>query len=228
MRFVTKPDVAARFDGKTVAIVGSGPGVLENPRGFIDRHDIVVRVNNYRLSRTAGHRTDVFYSFFGHSIKKSVRELKRDGVTLCMCKCPDAAAIDSDWHRANGRLHGIDFRWIYQRRQGWWFCDTYVPALGDFQETFHLLGGRVPTTGFSAIRDILSCNPRAVYLTGFDGFRSGIHNVSERWRPGNPADPIAHAPERELKWLADNLRNYPVTTDRALGQALETFTRSAA
>jgi hypothetical protein len=36
------------FSGKRVAIVGSGPGCLDNDPGFVDSHDVVVRVNNYK------------------------------------------------------------------------------------------------------------------------------------------------------------------------------------
>ena len=65
MRFVSRSEVRSRFEGKSVAIVGSGPGCAENEPGLIDGHDVVVRVNNYRLTGGTGKRTDIFYSFFG-------------------------------------------------------------------------------------------------------------------------------------------------------------------
>ncbi len=220
MRFLSKPQVRERFEGKTVAIVGSGPGCLDNEKGFIESHDVVVRVNNYRLSRETGYRTDVFYSFFGSSIRKTAAELLCDGVTLCMCKCPDAYAIESAWHVRHNKMLGVDFRHIYRRRKDWWFCDTYVPSTEDFLITFDLLGKHVPTTGFSAIQDILSLDPMAVYLTGFDFFRSGLHNVNEPWRRGNPSDPIGHVPERELAWIVENAGRLPITVDNALRKAM--------
>jgi hypothetical protein len=189
------------FSGKTVAIVGSGPGVLENEPGFVDSHDVVVRVNNYRTSKAAGYRTDVFYSFHGSSIKKTREELKADGVGLVMCKCPDAKFMDSEWHRKNNKPNGVDFRYIYRDRAKWWFCPTYLPSTAEFLEVFDRLSGRIPTTGFAAIYEVLKHGPTSVYLTGFDGFSSGIHNVNETWRAGNPKDPIGHAPEREIEWL---------------------------
>jgi len=205
-----------------VAIVGSGPGSLDNAPGFVDSHDVVVRVNNYRLLPATGSRTDVFYSFFGYSIRKTAAELQRDGVTLCMCKCPCALAVDSDWHRERGKMEGVDFRWIYDLRADWWFCDTYVPTLGDFLKDFELLGRHIPTTGFSAILEVLEAKPAAITLTGFDFFRSGVHNINEPWRRKNGDDPIGHVPERELAWLAENWTRYPLTGDRALMTALET------
>lgn len=208
------------FEGKRVAIVGSGPGSLDNPKGLVDSHDVVVRVNNYKLFPATGYRTDVFYSFFGVSIKKTPRQLLRDGVKLCVCKCPNAKAIESEWHERNGKMPGVDFRMLYERRQGWWFCDTYVPSVEEFMEHFDLLGGHVPTTGFSALLDVLSFDPQRVFMTGFDFFTSGLHNINERWRRLNHDDPIGHVPEAERQWFAENCDNHPITTDARLSAAV--------
>ncbi len=221
MRFVSRAEVLPVFAGRRVAIVGSGPGVLENPPGLIDSHEVVVRVNNYKLSPAAGQRTDVYYSYFGNAIKKPAADLKRDGVRLCMAKCPNAAAIESEWHVRNKKPHGVDFRWIYQLRSDWWFCDTYVPDLQEFLEGFDLLGRHVPTTGFSAILAVLSFQPASIYLTGFDFFSSGVHNVNERWRAGASDDPIGHVPDAERAWLAAN-RSPSITFDRRLAGLLQT------
>ena len=219
MRFVSRSDVAPVFAGRSVAIVGSGPGVLENEPGLVDSHEVVLRVNNYKLSPAAGQRTDVFYSYFGNAVKKAAAELQADGVRLCMAKCPNARAFESRWHSERGKHHGVDFRWIYEARRTWWFCDTYVPDLEEFLEGFQLLGQHVPTTGFAAILAVLSFQPRSVYLTGFDFFSSGVHNVNERWRPGAADDPIGHVPERERAWLAEN-RSPSITFDRRLSGLL--------
>jgi hypothetical protein len=227
MRFVSKSEIRSRFEGKRVAIVGSGPGVLENGFGYIDGYEVVVRVNNYKLSKATGQRTDVFYSFFGTSIKKTVTELKHEGVELCMCKCPNAHAIRSDWHIHQRKMIGVDYRPHYERRKAWWFCDTYIPTVEEFMVSFNLLDRHIATTGFAAILDVLSFDPLAVYLTGFDFFRSRIHNVDEPWRDGRVDDPIRHVPERELQWLIENERKYPLTFDRALTRAIESAPRLA-
>lgn len=223
MRFIDRLECRSWFEGKSVAIVGSGPGCAQNAPGLVDHHEVVVRVNNYRLTAGTGKRTDVFYSFFGTSIRKAAEELKRDGVNLCMSKVPNAHAIESEWHRCNGKMIGVDYRPHYQRRKDWWFCDTYIPTVPEFMVGFELLGRHMPTTGFAAILDVLSFNPRAVYLTGFDGFRSGVHNVDEPHRVKNLDDPIRHEPERELAWLAANRKRYPIWTDSALSEALRSF-----
>lgn len=228
MRFVSRSDVRARFEGKRVCIVGSGPGVLENTPGFIDGFDQVIRVNNYKLSEAAGHRCDVFYSFFGASIKKALSDLKRDGVTLCIAKCPNAHAIESQWHRDKNKMLGVDFRWIYQRRANWWFCDTLVPTVEEFLATFRLLDNHIPTTGFAAIIEVLNFLPRELYLTGFDFFRSKVHNVDEAWREGDPSDPIKHEPEKELQWLSQSAARYQLSFDPMLSRAIADIKRKAA
>lgn len=222
MRFMSRSEVWPWFEGKSVAVVGSGPGCVDNEIGFIDSHDVVVRVNNYRLVGGTGRRTDVFYSFFGTSVKKTAEELRADGVTLCMSKIPNAHAIESEWHRINDKMIGVDFRPHFARRQNWWFCDTYVPSVEEFLVPFNLLGRHQPTTGFAAVFDVLSFDPASVYLTGFDFFRSKIHNVNEPWQTKNSDDPIRHEPERERAWLVENMRRFPITGDAALRQALAT------
>lgn len=216
--FCDRQLVRDTFEGRRVAVVGSGPGVLENAPGFVDGHDVVVRVNNFKTGRAAGWRTDVFYSFFGSSIRKTRAELA--GVRLCICKCPDAQVLESEWHRINGKQRGVDFRYIYEARAGWWFCDTYVPPVHEFMQTFMALDNHIPTTGFSAIEMVLSCAPASVYLTGFDFFTSGIHNVNERWRPGNRQDPIRHRPDLERQWIRTWADAFPLTFDRMAQAAL--------
>lgn len=204
MHFCDKETVRQAFHGKRVAIVGSGPGAMDNEPGFIDSHEVVVRVNNYRLFPQTGYRTDVFYSFFGGSIKKTASELVADGVKLCLCKCPDAKFMESEWHRKNNKPHGVDFRYIYKDRAKWWFVPTYVPSVEEFVASFDLLQKHIPSTGFSALLLVKSLEPAAIFMTGFDFFASRTHNVNEPWRPGNPDDPIGHAPELEREWLAAN------------------------
>ena len=220
MHFCDREALDRWIRGRRVALVGSGPGVLDHEPGFIDAHETVVRVNNYKLSPAAGARTDVFFSFFGSSIRKTAQELKRDGVKLCVCKCPNAKFMDSAWHRESRRMNGVDFRYLYRKRARWWFCPTLIPSTEEFLRGFDLLGGHVPTTGFAALLDILDCAPASLYLTGFDFFASGIHNVDKPWRAGDPSDPIGHRPERERAWLAAHLDGHPISLDPRLRQIM--------
>jgi hypothetical protein len=219
VRFVPFSDAVDRLRGRRVAVVGSGPGCLDNAPGFVDSHDVVVRVNNYKTGTAQGVRTDVFYSFFGTSIRKTREELQRDGVTLCMCKCPNSKPIDSEWHERNGKLLGIDYRYIYRNRASWWFCDTFVPSDEHFLRGFNLLGRHQPTTGFAAILDVVACDPASIYLTGFDFFTSGVHNVDEAWREKNTEDPIRHRPDLEAAWVREHSRLF--TFDHKVEAALQ-------
>lgn len=222
MRFVTFDQVAEQFRGKSVAVVGSAPSCLENSVGFVDSHDIVLRINNHKCGPAQGFRTDVHYSFYGNSIRKTAEELKSEGVRLLMCKCPDAKPLESEWHERNHKEAGVDFRYIFSMRAAtrFWFCDTFVPSVEHFMRSFNLLGRHIPTTGFAAILDILACEPKSVYLTGFDFMTSGLHNVNEPWRPGDPADPIGHRPRLEAEWLAENCERYPLAFDAKLAEIM--------
>lgn len=216
MNFVSFEQAAAWMRGKTVAVIGSAPTCLENEPGFVDAHEVVVRVNNYKTGSRQGWRCDVHYAFYGTSVKKSAEDLKRDGVTLCMCKLPNSKPLVSEWHEAHDRPHGVDYRYIYRNRKDWWFCPVFVPDDARFLAKFELLGKHQPTTGFCAILDVLDCKPASVYLTGFDWFASGVHNVDEPWRPGDPRDPIGHRPDLEAAWLVENVERYPITLDPKL------------
>lgn len=216
MRFVTFEEAAGTFRGKSVALVGSAPSCLDNEPGFVDSHEVVVRVNNYKTGERQGYRCDVFYSFFGNSIKKLAETLRRDGVRLMMCKLPNSKPLKSEWHEARNKPEGVDYRYIYRNRAAWWFCDTFVPDDARFLTKFESLGKHQPTTGFSAILDILEAKPRSCYLTGFDFFSSKLHNVDEPWRAGDPTDPICHRPDLEAQWLVDNAYRFPVTFDPKL------------
>ena len=208
VRFVDFNEVAAMFRGKSVAIVGSGPGVLDNAPGFVDGHDIVCRVNNYKTGEQQGYRCDAHYSFYGGSIRKTAPELQRDGVKLLINKCPNGQPLQSAWHEHNQRMQGVDFRYIFAYREDFWFGDVFVPDAARFLRKMDVLRNHIPTTGFAAILDVLDCEPASIYLTGFDGFTSGLHNVNERWRPGDPTDPIGHRPELEAAWISAQAQRF--------------------
>lgn len=222
MLLCTRDDLSRLITGKRVALVGSGPGTAENPPGFVDSHDTVIRVNNYHLTAGSGSRCDIHYSFYGRSIKKLGSELKRDGVRVCWAKCPDAQAIESEWHILNRKINGIDFRYIYREREHWWPVSVYIPTVAEFRDKFELLNLHVPTTGFSALLDVLALKPANLFLTGFDFFQSYIHNGKDAWRQNNPSDPIGHLPQLEKAWLKARVEHLPITMDLALSNALVT------
>lgn len=215
---VEKQHIKERLEGKRCVVLGSAPSVLENKGKVIDNYDYIIRVNNYDMEKyrnNIGSRTDIYYSFFGNSIKKTKEELNREGVKWYMSKCPNCYC-----HGSMDRLNrGGDFRWIYQKRKNFWDKPVYVPSLETYMKYFNLLKGHVPTTGFACILEILSCNPSELYITGFDFFRSKMHNIDQVWSKKNEHDPIRHMPDwefdiiRTLNYLDNrvNVDNYMKT-----------------
>lgn len=165
-------------------------------------------------------RADVHMSFYGNSIKKTASELKRDGVKLCVAKCPDDQFMESEWHRRRGKMTGVDFRYIYRNRAAFWFCPTYVPTTEEFLQSFELLNRHIPTTGFAAVLQVLACEPANVFISGVDFFQTQVHNVNERWKSGDPGDPIGHRADLEREWFINNVERLPITMDALLAQAV--------
>jgi hypothetical protein len=202
------------FKGKTVAIVGSAPSVLNNTCDMIENNDIVVRINNYKTrgidlrsvpydyTQNVGVRVDYHYSFYGGSIRTTGQELKDANCKGHLCKCPDEEIVHmTEWHKARKALHGCGWAWIYRRRLGYWVAPVYVPEKEHYLKLFNILGQHIPTTGFSCIWEISQLEPKQMYITGFDFFSSGKHNTDEMWRTKNNDDPIKHVPEVEAKLL---------------------------
>lgn len=199
------------FRGKRVVIFGSAPSALNNSARNIDKYDVIVRVNNYKtkgFELKVGSRTDVHYAFYGTSVRKTAEELKEDGVYLCMCKCPDAKVLDH--HKMvtfDSQNLGGDFRYIYKNRKNFWFTKTYVPEKLELEIIMSRLDGHMPTTGFAAIMTIMEANPKELYITGFDGFTSKLHNINEPWRDKSERiDPTCHNPDKELDYLKEMSR----------------------
>jgi len=231
VNFVNKQFIKDYFKGKRVAIFGSAPSCLENNNEYIDKFDLVIRVNNYKIkgigfdniaydyTSKVGNRADVHYSFYGSSILKTAKDLFRDGVKLCMCKCPNEFLFNHDvqWDPKN---MGSDFRPLYRRKKDFWFCDTYIPTKEDFMEYFHSLRGHMPTTGYACILDLVQCEPKELYITGFDGFKCGKHNVDEGWRDKRGReDPICHMPEAEIHYIKALQYYYDfIKLDRSLSE----------
>jgi len=207
MNLLTKDDLHNIFDNKRVVLFGSAPSCLHNKGPKIDQFDVIVRISNYKIKGIedkVGTRTDVFYSFFGSSIRKTKEELIGDGVKYMMCKCPDAECHESADKERN---LGGDFRYIYKNRKDWWFTPVHIPTKEHYMQQFNLLGRHVPTTGFSAILTLSNLHPSELYITGFDFFSSKLHNINEAWRLKNPDDPVGHRPKKEYRKLLELVAN---------------------
>ena len=174
------------IEGKRVVVMGSAPSVLNNNGKDIDNYDLVVRVNNFKIKgyeEKVGTRIDIFYSFFGRSIKKENDELKKYGLRFIMCKYPNQEFLE---HTNGVAKPGISdgCKWVYEMRKDWWQHPIWIPKLKYFKENFEKIS-RIPTTGISAILDLLRFNPKELYVTGYDFMTSGRHNTDEKWNEGD-------------------------------------------
>ena len=216
----TIKNLKSLFSGRRVCIVGSAPNGLDNQGSHIDGFDDIIRVNRYKFrpwEDRLGSRTDYHYSFYGSSIKIPNYKLKDDGVKAHLCKCPDDKAHFTDWHVKNRKTRGCDFRWIYTMRKDYWIAPVYIPKRDHYLKCFQLLNKHVPTTGFACIWELIQCNPKELYITGFDFFESKMHNVNERWRDGDKEDPIRHMPEVEAEHVKEWASKYKfITLDKHL------------
>jgi hypothetical protein len=136
-------------------------------------------------------------------------------VGLCIAKYPNDVYLAR--HPNSNKTYPVDYRHIYRARASWWFTPVYVPDLTEWAAKIQVLNCN-PTTGFSALIDILAANPAELYLTGFDFFQSKQHELNRPWRPVLTSDPLAHQPQREFKWLRQNL-GQPIT----LGPDMEDY-----
>jgi hypothetical protein len=216
--YIDLNNVKERFKDKEVIIIGSAPSCLQNTRNFVESFDEIVRINNYKTkgidkrgnhydyTDKVGERTDYHFSFYGGSVKKTQADLRK--IKAHLCKCPNDVCHITEWAKQNGQIQGGDFRPLYRRREGFWVAPVYIPEKYHYLKLFRHLDDHVPTTGFYAIWEIMRCKPKRLYITGFDFFSSGVHNVDEKWKAGKKEDPICHVPEKEKEilkaWYRDN------------------------
>ncbi len=179
-------EIETLIKGKRVVVLGSAPSVLNNDGKNIDSYDIVVRVNNFKIDGfedKVGRKLDIYYSFFGRSIKKENDELKRHGLKFIMCKYPNEEFLS---HTGGIPKAGISdgCKWVYELRKDWWQFPLWIPKMKYFKQNFEKIF-RIPTTGVSAILDVLRFEPKELYVTGFDFMTSGYHNTDEKWNDGD-------------------------------------------
>jgi hypothetical protein len=233
LKVLTLSDLKESFANKRVAIIGSAPSVLQNQGDIIDKYDEIIRINNFKVKgvdlkgnnydyrHLVGSRTDWHYSFYGGSIRTSKAEL--EGIKGHLCKCPNEEIVHlTDWHIKRKAEKGCGWAWIYRARTDYWQAPVYIPTKEHYLRCFYMLGNRVPTTGFACIWEMISLPVKEMYITGFDFFKSGVHNVTEIWKPGKADDPIGHVPQREFEFLKKWVKEMPkITLDKHLRRLIK-------
>jgi hypothetical protein len=173
---LTEDYVRKFFNKKTVLVLGSAPCVAKLKGDFMNTFDIIVRVNNYKQFN-ACHRTDVFYSFLGGSVKKNIKNIIEDGAQFIFCRCPN---MDFSAHVGGQYFPGksFDARPVYKQRENWFKLPYFIQTYKNYRRNYALID-RLLTTGVSAIVDIKRYDPARLFVAGFDFFTNLIHNVDE-------------------------------------------------
>jgi hypothetical protein len=164
------------FKNKTVLVLGSAACVAKLNPNFMESFQIIVRSNNYKTFN-ACRRTDVYYSFLGGSVKKSMSSIVFDGAKFVFCRCPNADFS----HHANGEYvpgKSFDARPVYEQRANWFVLPYFVQTMENYENNYALCD-RLLTTGVSSIVDIIRYSPARLYIAGFDFFTKLIHNTDE-------------------------------------------------
>jgi|WetSurMetagenome_2_1015567.scaffolds.fasta_scaffold01426_28 hypothetical protein len=176
MKQLTEFDVRNFFRGKTVLVLGSAGCVAKLKANFMETFDVIVRSNNYKPFNPC-HRVDVYYSFLGGSVKKSMNEIVKDGAKFVFCRCPDS---DFSKHVGGKYIPGksFDARPVYQQRKDWFKIPYFIQTKNNYQKNYELLD-RLLTTGVSSIVDVLRYEPARLFVAGFDFFTTLIHNTDE-------------------------------------------------
>jgi hypothetical protein len=163
------------FKGKTVLILGSGPGVTSVTSKQMLKYDLICRVNNYTW-HNENHKIDVYYSFLGNSIRKKATEMIKDNVKLIICKCPDENVIVTHEDGSLNQNLSCDTRYVYKHRiKGRFFIKPYHIINTEQYNAHNRLIGHICSSGTAAILDILHFSPKHIHIAGFDWFRSGKH-----------------------------------------------------
>jgi hypothetical protein len=142
-------------------------------------------MNNYdidKYSDSIGSRTDIYYSFFGCSIKKNQDDFIREGVKLIISRLPYVNFTKHNSGKTENGKSG-DWRKFIDSKPDDYFGNIplYINSLSNFIDIYNILS-RVPSTGVQCIFDIFRFSPKSLYVTGFDFFKSGKHNIDEDWK----------------------------------------------
>lgn len=197
------------FRDKRVLILGSAPCVENVSSEEINEFDVVVRCNNYKFFNES-KKINIYYSFFGKSIKKKYEDIKNDKIDFLFFKYPNFNFTKFSDGK-NERGIGEDFRWVYEyRKKLIKKMDCFIQTKYNFMSNY-LYVGKILTTGVSAIVDVLRYYPRDLYIAGFDFFESKIHNISEKWEEKYG---IGHDTKSEKKFIKNLLEKNIIKTSK--------------
>jgi hypothetical protein len=183
--------------GASLAVVGNAGYLADLDQGdYIDRFDLVLRMNNFRLAgleRQVGSRLDIFMSTFHTDVKLDNPLLKRAPYLV--------ASVPNNFSK-----HGLRWRHgqaITRALERLGRKEVFIPPNSMFQAKLREIG-KYPTTGAMALYLVLEnlldvCGD--IYVTGFSFFEGRSHYFSNQ-----AIEPANHDPLREREILAALLR----------------------
>ena len=180
-------------DAKSVAIVGNAGYVGEIPQGpLIDSHDLVIRMNNFRISgfeAQVGRRVDVFFTNFFTDIRFERPEVREAKYVV--------ASVPNNFRKYRHRqIHHRHAEHIVAGLKAMRRNDVYVPEW-DALSAWVQQWGCFPSTGMmAALFALRYLGGARLYFTGFSFFQGGAHYFHDQ-----PASARNHNFVQERKCL---------------------------
>ncbi len=189
------------FNGASVAIVGNAGYLRDAAFGsIIDGHDLVLRMNNFRIDgfeTSIGSRTDIFITnFSAHTVDLDRPELRSARYILSSRPNIFRKYREQGIEEVFGRNITAGMQKIGRR-------DVFAPPLDLFVEWTHRLGA-YPTTGAMAIlliSEVLANRCGRMYISGFSFFEGLKHYFN----PTAVSGPIKHNMPDEKGLLREHL-----------------------
>jgi Glycosyltransferase family 29 (sialyltransferase) len=191
----TRPNVQR----KSLAIVGNAGYLSELAQGeLIDSHDLVLRMNNFRVAgfeRQVGTRTDIFLTTFHSDVDLSNPALADAQLIVASVPCNFAKSRGRGLQQRHAEFIVRGVRQMERR-------EVFVPAIDYFTAARRAIG-RYPSTGAMAVLlalDFLLPVCGEIYVTGFSFFAGRGHYFH-----GAPVAANNHDPGREQALLGERL-----------------------
>ena len=158
------------FDGKRVALIGPGQGLMDQGRGaMIDKYDVVCRVNEcfpFEWQADYGSKTDVIFHTlseitlfnFEKSMKADPKRAKKVKAVICPQLASNGVEVKGENYltldlRKRPSFFSVPDAWWYSILRGCYGC--------------------VPNTGTAALAYLLMFEIEELYLDGFDFYVDG-------------------------------------------------------
>lgn len=172
--------------GKNIALVGNGPSEMgRGLGGEIDAHDVVIRINNYRINgfeRDYGSRTDIWVKAIFDAIDHTVRS---EDIKMIYYAEPIKRMILRDDYLSAIKSEIKEYQ-----------VDCFCPGV---KEWFVRNYGISPTTGLTLINYLLSLEIRSLEVYGFSFLQEKYSKYVAY--SGEPQNAIAHNMLKEIVYL---------------------------